>query len=137
VSSGSVFELRKHQSRREPGLYLCDVVVGAITRHMGNLVDVEVPESGIQLAIHFKKAISDVEVARQARLQGIAVKPISRLYLQVDPRQGLLLGYAGFDLHTLRASSKKLAHIVRKAYRADVRQVRHDQAESHQLRDPR
>jgi GntR family transcriptional regulator / MocR family aminotransferase len=97
-----------------------DVVVEAITRHMGDLVDVEVPEGGIQLAIHFKKAISDVEVARQARLQGIAVKPISRLYLQVDPRQGLLLGYAGFDLHTLRTASKKLAHIVRKAYRANT-----------------
>ena len=94
-----------------------DVVVEGITRHMGDLVDVEVPESGIQLAIHFKKAISDVEVARQARLQGIVVKPISRLYLQVRPRQGLLLGYAGFDLHKLRASSEKLAHIVRNSCR--------------------
>ncbi len=97
-----------------------DVVVEGITRHMGDLVDVEVPECGIQLAIHFKKAISDVEVARQARLQGILVKPLSRLYLQVRPRQGLLLGYAGFNLHKLRASSEKLARIVRKACRANT-----------------
>ena len=92
-----------------------DVVVEAIKKHMGDLVDVEIPECGIQLAIFFKKNISDVDVAIQARQQGIVVKPVSQLYLRVAPRQGLLLGYAGFDLHKLRTASEKLATIVRKA----------------------
>ena len=94
-----------------------DVVVKAITRHMGDLVDIEVPECGIQLVVHFKQKISqkisDVEVARQARLRGIVVKPVSPLYLNVPPRQGLLIGYSGFDLHELRAASGRLAKVVR------------------------
>ncbi|MDF3812440.1 MULTISPECIES: PLP-dependent aminotransferase family protein [Rhodopseudomonas] len=93
-----------------------DVVVATITRQLGDLVEVEVPECGIQLAIHFKQAISDVAVARQALAQGIVVKPVSQLYLQAQPRQGLLLGYAGFDLHRLRSSAERLALIVREAH---------------------
>ncbi len=112
--NGHIRRMRQHYREAR------DVVVEAITRHMGDLVEVEVPDCGIQLVVHFKNAISDVEVARQARLQGIVVKPISRLYLQVHPRQGLLLGYAGFDLHKLRASSEKLADIVRNAYRLNI-----------------
>lgn len=95
-----------------------DVVVEAITRHIGDLVDIEIPECGIQLAIHFKADISDVEVARQARQQGIVVKPVSQLYLKAAPRQGLLLGYSGFDLHKLRTASKQLGAIVRNAHSA-------------------
>lgn len=109
--SGHIRRMRQHYREAR------DVVVEAITRHMGDLVDVEVPECGIQLVVHFKKPISDVEVARQARLQGIVVKPVSEQYIQVQPRQGLLLGYAGFDLHKLRMSVEKLAHIVRDAHR--------------------
>jgi GntR family transcriptional regulator/MocR family aminotransferase len=90
-----------------------DVVVKAVMQHMGDLVDVEVPECGIQLIVRFKHDISDVEVANKARAKGIVVKPVSSLYLNRPTRQGLLLGYSGFDLRKLRSASQQLAEVVR------------------------
>jgi GntR family transcriptional regulator/MocR family aminotransferase len=90
-----------------------DVVVKAVTQHMGDLVDVEIPECGIQLIVRFKQNISDVEVANKARAKGIVVKPVSSLYLNRPTRQGLLLGYSGFDLRKLRSASQQLAEVVR------------------------
>jgi len=107
--TGHIRRMRQHYREAR------DVVVKAITRHMGDLVDIEVPECGIQLVVHFKQRISDVEVARQARLRGIVVKPVSPLYINVAPRQGLLIGYSGFDLHQLRAATAQLAKVVRAA----------------------
>jgi GntR family transcriptional regulator / MocR family aminotransferase len=90
-----------------------DVVVKAITQHMGDLVEVEVPECGIQLIVRFKDNISDVEVANKARAKGVVVKPVSSLCLNEPARQGLLLGYSGFDLRKLRSASRQLAEVVR------------------------
>jgi GntR family transcriptional regulator / MocR family aminotransferase len=96
-----------------------DVVVKAITQHMGDLVEVEVPECGIQLIVRFKQTISDVEVANKARAKGIVVKPVSSLSLNAPARPGVLLGYSGFDLRTLRSASRQLAEVVRStAYEA-------------------
>jgi GntR family transcriptional regulator/MocR family aminotransferase len=95
-----------------------DVVVKAITQHMGDLVEVEVPDCGIQLIVRFKKDISDVEVANNARAKGIVVKPVSSLCLNQPARQGLLLGYSGFDLRKLRSASRQLAEVVRATIRA-------------------
>lgn len=90
-----------------------DVVVEAIARHLGDLVDIEVPECGIQLVIHFRDGLSDIAVAEAARRQGIIVKPVSPHYVAARPRQGLVLGYSGFDNHKLRAAAAELGRIAR------------------------
>lgn len=90
-----------------------DVVVEAISRQMGDLVDVEVPECGIQLVVRFREPISDVAVAEAARRAGIVVKPVSPHYVEAAPRHGLVLGYSGFDLHRLRAGVSELARATR------------------------
>jgi GntR family transcriptional regulator/MocR family aminotransferase len=94
-----------------------DVVVKAVTQHMGDLIEVEVPDCGIQLMIHFKHGISDVEVAKKARAKGIVVKPLTTLYLGAPARQGLLLGYSGFDLRKLRTASLQLSEVIRSSVR--------------------
>jgi GntR family transcriptional regulator/MocR family aminotransferase len=95
-----------------------DAVVNAISQHMGDLVEVEVPECGIQLIVRFKDDISDVEVADKARAKGIVVQPVSSLHLNAPARQGLLLGYSGFDLRKLRSVSRQLAEVVRSTIRS-------------------
>ncbi|AVO45320.1 PLP-dependent aminotransferase family protein [Phreatobacter cathodiphilus] len=90
-----------------------DVVVEAIGRHLGDLVDIEVPDCGIQLVVHFRDGLSDIAVTEAARRQGLVVKPVSPHYLAAPPRQGLVLGYSGFDAHRLRAASAELGRIVR------------------------
>ncbi|WP_420103992.1 PLP-dependent aminotransferase family protein [Bosea sp. (in: a-proteobacteria)] len=90
-----------------------DVLVEAIDRHLGDLATIEVPECGIQLVIHFREAISDIAVAEAAARQGLTVKPVSPHYMEAPARQGLVLGYSGFDNHRLRAAAKELGLIVR------------------------
>ena len=97
-----------------------DVLIEAIGRHMGDLVEVEVPECGIQLGIHFREPLSDVAVAAAARRQGIVVKAVSPHYLAAPPRQGLVLGYSGFDNHQLRTAVAELARIVREVRAGQV-----------------
>lgn len=98
-----------------------DVLVEAITRHMGDLVEIEVPDCGIQLVLHFRAsvAVSDVAVSEAARSRGLVVKPVSPLYMAASPRQGLVLGYSGFDPHRLRSAAVDLARIVKAAVRAE------------------
>jgi GntR family transcriptional regulator/MocR family aminotransferase len=67
--------------------------------------------------MHFKHDISDIEVAKNARMKGIVVKPLSTLYLNAPAQQGLLLGYSGFDLRKLRAASLQLSEVVKSAVR--------------------
>jgi GntR family transcriptional regulator/MocR family aminotransferase len=90
-----------------------DVVVEAIGRHMGDLVDIEVPECGIQLVVHLREPISDLEVTEAARQHGVTVRPVSPLYIDQPARQGLVLGYSGFDLHRLRSAAADLARATR------------------------
>lgn len=86
-----------------------DVVVESITKELGDLVEIEVPECGIQLVLHFREAISDIAVTAEARRAGVVAKPVSPLYLEAEARSGLVLGYSGFDMHQLRAASANLA----------------------------
>ena len=63
-----------------------DIVVDAIARSMGDYVEVEAPDYGIQLAIYFKRAVSDVAVAEAALRHGVVVKAVSPHYLAAPPR---------------------------------------------------
>jgi GntR family transcriptional regulator/MocR family aminotransferase len=90
-----------------------DVLVSSLEQHLAGVADVEVPECGIQLVLHFRASVSDVAIAEAARAQGIVVKAVSPHYLSAPPRQGLVLGYSGFDDRRLKAAAAKLAGIIR------------------------
>lgn len=109
-----------------------DVVVEAIDRHLGDLVDIEVPDCGIQLVIHFRDGLSDVTVAEAARRQGLIVKPVSPHYIAAPPRQGLVLGYSGFDNHKLRAAAAELGRIARSVSDAGPSGVTLSAAQTHE-----
>ena len=94
-----------------------DVVVESIRRELGDLVEIEEPECGIQLVMHFRDAISDLDVAAEARRDGVVTKPVSPLYLEAPARSGLVLGYSGFDPHQLRSAAVRLAKATLKVAR--------------------
>ena len=95
-----------------------DTVVEAIRRHMGDLVELEVPEGGIQLTLHFRQPVSDIAVAAEAARRGLVVKPVSPHYIAAPPRSGLVLGFSGFDEHRLRSAVAELARVVRDVMRS-------------------
>lgn len=96
-----------------------DVTVKAIGRRLGDLVEIEAPEIGMQLVVHFREPVPDVAfdvvVAEAAARRGVVVRPVSPLYLKARPRQGLVIGYSGFDAHQLRAAAATLGEVVREA----------------------
>ncbi len=90
-----------------------NAVVEAIQRQMGDLVEVEVPEVGIQLTMHFRGTVDDVAVAAEAARRGLVVKAVSPHYIAAPPRSGLVLGFSGFDEHRLRTAVAELARVTR------------------------
>jgi GntR family transcriptional regulator / MocR family aminotransferase len=89
-----------------------DVLIEAVTETLGDLVDIEVPECGMQLIIHFRNQASDVAIADMARQHGLIVRPVSPLYLKARSRPGLVLGYSGFDEQQLRSAAAALGRIA-------------------------
>lgn len=90
-----------------------DTIVDSIERAMGDLVDVDVPECGIQLPVYLKRPVSDVEVSAAAFRQGIVAKALSPHYIAAAPRFGLILGYSGFDAHQIRSGVAVLERVLR------------------------
>jgi GntR family transcriptional regulator/MocR family aminotransferase len=90
-----------------------DLLTQVLLEYLGDIVDVEIPEGGIQLSIFFKNDLGDVAIAVSARQQGIYVRPLSSLYVEAPARKGLLLGFSGFENHLLRNAAIQLSRIIR------------------------
>lgn len=90
-----------------------DLLVGVLLENLGDAIDIEVPDGGIQLSIFFKTGHDDVAIAAAARRQGIVVRPLSSLYVSAPQRKGLLLGFSGFEDHLLRQAAIRLGQIIR------------------------
>jgi GntR family transcriptional regulator/MocR family aminotransferase len=90
-----------------------DLLVGVLAEQLDDLIDIEVPDGGIQLSIFFKIDCDDVAIAAAARAEGIFVRPLSSLYMSFNPRKGLLLGFSGFEDHMLRQAAVRLGQIIR------------------------
>ena len=90
-----------------------DVVVDDIRRHLGDLVTIDVPDGGMQLVVHFRDGISDIEITAVAQHAGLVVRPLSPHFVAAPPRHGLVLGFSGFDAHQLRKAAVVLGQVSR------------------------
>lgn len=94
-----------------------DVLAEAVRRELGSLVELEVPECGIQLTLRFTGTLSDLAVAREAAALGVVVRPLSPNYIAAPARQGLVLGFSGFTPDALREAAARLGATVRRVAR--------------------
>ena len=97
-----------------------DLLVDAMNQSLGDLADIVVPDGGMQMVLHFRVDVSDIAIAAAAQTQGIIVKALSPHYQSAPARQGLVLGYTGFDSYQLRHAAAALGQIVRRAVTSDV-----------------
>jgi GntR family transcriptional regulator/MocR family aminotransferase len=58
------------------------------------------------------RRMDDGEASRRAAAAGIVAPALSSFYAGERRRQGLLLGYAGFDEVTLAAAARRLAEAL-------------------------
>jgi GntR family transcriptional regulator/MocR family aminotransferase len=95
-----------------------DLLVAELGRRLGDDVAVAAPDQGMHLVAYLRHGLSDVEVARVAREAGVVSRPISRMYRDAPPRQGLLLGFTGYPRQVLLPAAARLADVVRQQPRS-------------------
>lgn len=62
--------------------------------------------------------IPDREIAKEAKDIGLSVRAISQYFQNFNAKEGLILGYAGFDEATLTDSAAKLVKLLRRLARS-------------------
>jgi GntR family transcriptional regulator/MocR family aminotransferase len=70
--------------------------------HLGRLLDVSLPEAGLELVAWLPAGKDDQRASALAEAAGITVVAISRHCLLPPSRGGLLLGFAGIDEEEIR-----------------------------------
>jgi GntR family transcriptional regulator/MocR family aminotransferase len=88
-----------------------DFLVGEIRRHLGSEVVLNVPNQGMHLVMRLNE-ISDVEVAVAARKAGLITRPLSPMFVEAEPANGLMLGFTGYSSHQMRTATARLAEVI-------------------------
>jgi GntR family transcriptional regulator/MocR family aminotransferase len=96
-------QMLHHYSRRRDLLH-CE-----LRTHLGGLLEVHVPEAGLNLVGWLPPNKDDRRAAKLAAQVGIEVTAISTFSLEPLPRGGLLFGYASTDEEAIPPGVKKLA----------------------------
>ncbi|MET8831334.1 PLP-dependent aminotransferase family protein [Streptomyces sp. NPDC004610] len=89
-------------------------LIDAVSRHCGDLISVAPDDTGMHLTGWLAPGLRDIEVAARCAEYGISTPPVSPYYHEGRaPREGLLLGYTGFDTDALKAGVTALAQALR------------------------
>jgi GntR family transcriptional regulator/MocR family aminotransferase len=90
-----------------------NALVDALTRELGDLLDVTVPEAGLHLAAWLPSGMSAQIATQRAAAHGLHLLPISHFSLRPLQRDGVLLGFASASPQELRAGVQTLALALR------------------------
>jgi GntR family transcriptional regulator/MocR family aminotransferase len=86
-----------------------NALVDALTRELGDMLEVTVPEAGMHLVVWLPSGMSAQAAAHRAAGYGLHILPISQFSLRSLQRDGLLLGFASASPQELRAGVQTLA----------------------------
>lgn len=89
-----------------------DTTVEIVGEKLGPWATPARPDCGMQLVAYLKEGLSDIAVAQAAQRHGVSVRPVSPMYLKAPPSQGLLLGFTGHSLPSLRIATERLAQAI-------------------------
>ena len=90
-----------------------NALVDALTRELGDLLNVTVPEAGMHLVAWLPAGMSAQATTNVAAVHGLSILPISQSSSRPLQRDGLLLGFAGASPQELQAGVKTLAQALR------------------------
>lgn len=99
---------RLHASRRRK-------LITALAPGEPNLFRIEAPPAGLSLLLALPNGKSDTRLATLLSEAGIEVQPLSALYTKLKPRQGLILGFSGFEESRLESSATALIKILKQS----------------------
>ena len=85
------------------------ILVGALRKELGALLEVAPPEAGMHLVAWLPEHVRDAEISRKAGAAGISVPAVSMYAMRRRTRPGLLFGYAALNGRLIREGVRKLA----------------------------
>ena len=90
-----------------------DVLIGELERRAppGRL-EIRRPDQGNHLVVWLPEGFDDVALERAAREAGVTCRAMTRLYLDAEPRPGLMLGFTGFRPEALAAPAARLGELI-------------------------
>jgi len=97
--------------RRMRGIYAerRDILVEALAREMGGLVEVSTPVAGVHLVMFLSDGRSDIDATSAAQRAGIVTVPLTESYYAKPLLSGLVLGYAGTSAQHIPRAVERLA----------------------------
>jgi len=87
-------------------------LIAALSPGEPSLFRIEAPPAGLTLLLALSDQHNDVALTQKLAGSGIEVQPLSPLYGFFKPRQGLILGFSGFDEARLEKSATALIKIL-------------------------
>jgi GntR family transcriptional regulator / MocR family aminotransferase len=88
-----------------------DHLAASVKARLAAFLEVDVPDQGMRLMARLAPGWCDVALAEQAAARGLALRPMSKLYLDAPPVQALLLGFTGYTMPALDAGVDRLAEV--------------------------
>lgn len=92
------------------------VLIDRLNAHLGDLLDVETSQGGIEICTifksHFCGCLLDTEIAAHADMAGMRIQPLSIFYQDQPARKGLIFGLAILDASTLDRNLQRVRIII-------------------------
>jgi len=93
------------------------LLVEALVASAREFVEILPQEVGMHLSVRLRRSFaeraSDVHLAELGRQAGLVLLPLSQQYVEAEPEQGFLLGYAGWTEKEMRPAIQRLVKLFR------------------------
>lgn len=99
--------MRRLYAKRQAAL------IAALARHGRGILSAEPEPAGMHLVCTLTNGMEDREAEARARAAGLSAPALSAYFAGPPTREGLLLGYAGFDEETIDDAIARLARCLR------------------------
>ena len=88
-----------------------------IGQYLPELVVLRQEAAGLFMATLLRDAVAeevaDTEIAASARMEGVHVEPLSRLYMAGQAKAGLVFGFGGLPESAMKVPAQRIARIIR------------------------
>jgi GntR family transcriptional regulator/MocR family aminotransferase len=100
--------------RRMRGIYLRrrDAMLDGLARYCADVLTVVNADAGLHLATILSNGQRDAAVLQRMAAGGLTGAALSKCYIGAKSRNGLLLGFGGFDERTLMSATRLLGQVL-------------------------
>jgi GntR family transcriptional regulator/MocR family aminotransferase len=101
--------------RRMRGIYLRrrEAMLEGLARHCADVLTVVNADAGLHIPTMLSNGQRDTSVLQRMTARGLTGVVLSKCYIGPASRNGLLLGFGGFDERTLLAATRTLGQVLR------------------------